>query len=516
MSFDVIRLPFKETPRPAPPRQRASFAGASQSRLTSNWQASLQSADRELRGSLRTLRARSRDLSRNNPHVAGFVAALKDNVVGPSGIGVNPRLMTPRGKPMKRETLAVWQAWQRWQTRQQASADGALSWPMIQRLVLGTWVVDGEVLLRRLPGFENDFGYALQFLDADQLDETYNQAPGLGRPEITQGVEIDRWGRAVAYHLWEGHPGEVTKRRRVRVSADEIIHLFVPLRPNQHRGLPLLTPALMSLRLVEGYTEAEVVAAWVAAAQGGFFTITGEDAQALGAGSTDDEDAPIELEAEPGLARKLPPGWKFDQWDPSHPNSTFPDFQKAMLRTIARAVNGSYITLSGDLSDTSYSSGRQGLITERDTYKTMQQWLGEELITPVYRDVIRYGSLAGAIPLPTPEASKWSDMTLEPRGWPWVDPQNDAETAQLELRSLLNSPQRICAARGLDYEQLLDEIKEAQDMAAERGIDWPTFDAKPAAAEPPAPQPTPAAHHHGNGNGNRLAREPLLPFEGGL
>ena len=39
-----------------------------------------------------------------------------------------------------------------------------------------------------------------------------------------------------------------------------------------------------------------------------------------------------------------------------------------------------------------------------------------------------------------------------------------------QLSSLLRSPQEIAAARGRDYEELLDEILEAERMIADRGL----------------------------------------------
>lgn len=521
MSITRLDLPFRPTPRPAaqPGKERANFAGASTNRLTSDWYAAIMSADRETRGSLRMLRARSRQFCRDNPHVAGLVGSFKDNIIGPSGIELNPRMRSPRGKLLKDTNLAVYAAFQRWGEREVCSADGQNSWVELQRLVLGTWFTDGEVLLRRLPGFPNPFSYTLQMLDVDQLDETLNYPASLGQNAVTQGVEIDKWGRPTAYHLWENHPNDPQlPRRRIRLDASDIIHLFQQLRPNQRRGIPILTPVLIALKMLDGYTQAEVTAAWVAAAQGGFFTMTGQDALDHSDADADGEDATlaIEMEAEPGLARKLPKGWKFEKWDPSHPNSTFPEFQRSMLRVIARGCNTSYITISGDLSDTSYSSGRVGLIAERDAYKAIQSWFGTRIVVPVYRDVLRYGSLTGEIILPTPEASKWSDCQLEPRGWPWVDPKNDAETAEIELACFLNSPQRICASRGIDFEEILDELQEAQGLAKERGLEWPQFGAgrSPNAVTNPTPGPPaktpagkPAALSNGNGNGhhNRVA-----------
>lgn len=516
----TLDLPRREARRSAErlaPRSslRASYAGAASNRLTADWVAVILSADLETRTSLRTLRARSRQLCRDNAHAAGVVRSLKDNILGADGIDTNPRMRNPADRSFLKEfNRAAYEAMTAWGDRETCSADGQNSWAELQRLALGTWFTDGEAFVRRLPGFDNPFSYSLQLIDADLLDEGFNLAGGIGQNEITQGIEIDRFGRPVAYHFWDRHPRDPRRSStRQRIPASEILHLFQQLRAGQRRGIPLLTPVLIALRMLDGYTEAEITQARVAAASNGFFTRTGADA----ANATIDEgdDAtPIELDAEPGVARQLPVGWKFEQWDPTHPNGNFGEFQKAMLHVIAQGIGTSYMTLSGDLSDTSFSSGRIGVQSERDAYATIQGWIGARLVLPVYRDVIRYASLSGMLVLPTPEVSRWLDCKLEPRGWGWIDPKTDAVTASMEVDGLFNSPQRICAERGLDYEEILDEIKEARTMCAERGIPWPDYGmakGSPPAGTAPGNQPPPtkppkaaAAFPTMNGNGHGI------------
>ena len=41
-------------------------------------------------------------------------------------------------------------------------------------MVMGTLAEDGEVLVRKVKGFDNEFGFALQLLEADHLDEQYS------------------------------------------------------------------------------------------------------------------------------------------------------------------------------------------------------------------------------------------------------------------------------------------------------------------------------------------------------
>lgn len=487
----TLDLPHRSAPRDDDrPKRRAVYHGATSNRLTADWIASILSADRETRGALRTLRARSRQLCRDNAHASGMLTAMEDNVCGPEGIGINPRMRLPRGKLLKPENDAAWQAFQDWGAADTCSADGQNSWAEMQRLVLRTWLMDGEAIVRRLPGFDNAFGYALQILDADLLDETYDVAGSDRRNQITQGIEIDRWGRPVAYWLWNRHPSDTYggPLERTRVPADEIMHLFTQLRNNQRRGIPILTPALISLKMVDGYTEAEVTQARIAATQGGFFTAKGEDAAIAAQNYEGETDEPLEFEREPGVDRQLPPGWGYEQVDPTHPNGNFTGFQKAMLRVISRAVGVSYITLSGDLSDTSYSSGRVGLDAERDHFRRIQKWLGTRLVIPVYRDVIRYGAIAGIVSLPRGTNVRWDACDLEPRGWRWIDPKSDANATDMRLKNKLTSPQRVCAAEGVDIEDVLDEWKEFTDMLEARGLEMPAFgDTAAAVDEPDAP-----------------------------
>ena len=63
---------------------------------------------------------------------------------------------------------------------------------------------------------------------------------------IRAGIEFDKLGRRVAYHLYRSHPNDGALApmsgtggiNTVRVPASEIIHLFRPLRPKQIRGEP--------------------------------------------------------------------------------------------------------------------------------------------------------------------------------------------------------------------------------------------------------------------------------------
>src|ERR1700735_2011959 len=68
-------------------RSLTVFNGAMGGRLTMDWIASILSADQEIKGNMRLLRARARELSRNNPVAKSYLKLLVANVLGEKGIG---------------------------------------------------------------------------------------------------------------------------------------------------------------------------------------------------------------------------------------------------------------------------------------------------------------------------------------------------------------------------------------------------------------------------------------------
>lgn len=480
-------------------RPRSIYGAASTGRLAEDWAASILSADAEMRGALSTMRARARQLVRDNAHAAGFVHALVDGVLGPQGIGIRPRVRLEDGELDDEANAAIWESFTSWMHREHCSADGQSDFAEFQRLMLRTWAIDGEVLVRRGFGARNPFGYDVQLIDADLLDETHNVPPSEQQNEIRMGVEVDPRGRPIAYHLFRRHPVDLHARgrERVRVPAAEILHLFLPLRPGQTRGVPPLAPVMLTLKLIDEFTIATLMQARIAASAGGFFET---DANAY----TPAQDAPdgtdrakaLVMDLEPGVTRQLPPGLKFSPWSPTHPTDVFEPFQKVLLRMVARGSGSgvSYATLTGDLSEANYSSDRAGRLAERDAWRGMQCWLADRTLRFIWGDFVRFGLLSGALRLGSLDVERFSAHDFEFRGWPWVDPLKDINAAGEELALHLTSPQRVCAERGRDFETILEEWAEAKRLAEKHGIELtPAASRDLTTLQDPAPPAKPPA-----------------------
>lgn len=490
-----------------------AYAGARATRLLEDWVlATIQSADQEVRGDLRKLRERARDLARNTWFGRRFQNLLADNVIGPYGILFQANVRREDGTRWNEVNDQIEEQWREWGMAETCTVDGRLCWPDLQRLMIQTWAQDGESIVRMVPAFRNRFGFALQLIDADQLDIEYNEEPGVGprgerRNEIRMGVEIDGWGRPVAYHVWSGHPSEYSSRglQRIRIPASQIIHGYTLDRVGQTRGVPRFVGAMVKAKMLDGYEEAELVASRVAAAKGGWFY---QDAESVGEPVFEDDEegeTPIRMEAEPGVFDKLPPGWKFKEWDPQHPNNAFGGFQKNMLRAIASGLGISYHVMANDLEDVNYSSIRAGTLAERDAWRTIQLWDLRHFHDRVYLEWLRWALTTGALDLPSMNRDRWKARKWQPRGWPWVDPEKDLRAAALAIRMGLDSRTRLAAEQGRDFADVVRELAEEERLAEEEGVTLSTDTSRSDGSrdddQAVAARPEVAAAMHGGRNG---------------
>lgn len=465
--FDRFKKP-KRKPRIT---GRRGFAGAKTDQFLQGWTTTNRSADAELFVALRTLRARSRDLAINDDYVGRFLRLVKSNVVGARGIGLQNRAREDNGVLDTRANELIESAWREWGQVGICTLDGRLSWIDACSLFMETTARDGEVLVRlvRDPDI-NRFGFALQFIDVDHLDETYNQtARDPGGRRIRLSVEYDANGKALAYYLLKNHPNatalDYQAQKRIRYPADEIIHGFLTNRAEQGRGYPWTAQSLRRLKMLSGYEYSELIASRVSSSKMGFYIEPDGDAYM---GDYEEDFSPV-TEAEPGTFERLPYGTEFKSWDPEHPVAAYEAFVLAILRGIASGLGVSYVSLTNDLRSVSYSSIRQGALDERDFWRSLQTWLIEHFVGPVFKAWLQMTLTTGAVNLPMGKFRKFHNPVWRPRGWQWVDPLKEVRANIEAVKNNLRSLQGVVGEAGVDVEDILEDNKIAQELAAKYG-----------------------------------------------
>lgn len=461
--------PFKKKEVRKQIKLQRSFKGAQGGRLFADFFSSSASADQELKQALVTLRNRSRELSRNDAYVARYLNLLNSNVVGHNGIRVNAKARDADGSLDAVANTTIEQAWRKWAKKGNCTVDGQMSLIDCQRLFIEALARDGEVLIRQITDPVSDFGYKIEFLEADHLNETKNEIYTNGN-RVVMGVEIDQNRKPVAYHLYKNHPNDLglnQNNETIRVPAEEIIHAFVRQRPEQTRGYPFVSAVMGNIKMLNGYYEAEITAARVSSAKMGFFTspagdgYVGEDVQ--------DEYTPI-MSAEPATFEQLPAGMDFKAFDPAHPTTAFESFSTAILRSIASGLNISYHSLSNDLSSVNYSSLRAGSLEDRDQYRVLQKFMIEHFIEPVFRSWLK-NAMTRSINLPIQKYDKFADgVTYIPRSWGWVDPQKEMMANIQGLQNGIVTYQDIESNYGRDVEELFEQHEREDKLAQQYGV----------------------------------------------
>lgn len=468
------------------------YAAARVSRITSDWRTFLTSADEEIFQDLRSLRARSRSLLRDDDYFKQYIRKLKNNVIGhmgmtmkveaqltvlPSEVGTHGNSQVKKDRVLNRK---VETAFYKWRKKKFASASGKLSFLDIERLAIESLAVDGEFIFRFIFN-PNGFGMSLQQIDPDWLDEWYNDKNVETGNRIVMSVEMDRYDKPVAYwftpprHSYYGvvRDNAMSPRgNRVRIDASEIVHGYLTLRPGQTRGVPMAHTVLGRIKDLDRYENAEVINASVSASKMGFLAPDSDSADFDLKPDGSSKDIKILDKVEPGTIQKLPRGWHFETFDPKQPTSVFAQFCKQILRGIAAGLGISYNSLANDLEGVNYSSLRQGALDERDEWRALQQFMIEHFYEPVYETWLMVAVGSPFLDVPFSAIERISDPAFRPRGYPWVDPKNDAEANNMELAAGTATYTEVLAEKGLDFEETMERIKFERDYIKELGLEF--------------------------------------------
>lgn len=493
--FDRFRKPAAPAATEAPAAQQRAFAAAQLNRLTASWQITGDKIDDELRNDLDALRNRSRTLENNNDHALKYLDLVETNLIGDTA----PRLVSfaddAPGKPDTMARKAILAGWAEWSARGVCEVSGQYDFTEFCQTVARGTARDGEalVLIHRGSLAGNRFGYALQVLDVDRLATWLNRAPQAGENAIVCGVEVSARGKPVAYHFNTGR-NVAWARAAQRVDAETVLHRFVQKRPEQRRGVPWSHAAMLSMHFAGEFALSALMAAKHGADHLGFFTTPDGEAPGIGDEASDEAGARIATSA-PGTWETLPEGVTVQSVDSKYPNEVFGAFMTTAYQRMASGLPGAnYPELCNDYAAVNYGSLRGATLSSRDEWRKRQKWFATAWLTPIFADWLRsaLGMAALTFPsgaaLPVDKFAKFAAHGWRFRGWDWIDPAKDIKAAREAVELRVNSISRIAQARGVDIEDVFDDMQQEEALAKKYGITLPGA-AAPAAGAPDMPPP---------------------------
>lgn len=385
-----------------------------------------------------------------------------------------------------------------WKRAEFCTVTGKLHYDEVCRLRIIAIARDGDFFIRKIRDPKiNKFGFSLQLIHSEWCDYGLNVPRKGDSNEIRMGVELNQWGKPVAYHFikrstndWMFAPAAGFSmagiREHERIPAEEIIHYARFDYADSTRPAAWGVAAIPVARHLSKYVEAAVKAARVGACQGGFL----ESTMVAEGGGLDPNNLPDpckianNISVAPGQIIGLPYGVTYKANNPNNPNSNFPGFRKEAMREQCAALPGAnYNILANDSEGISYSTGRIFSLDDREMWKILQQFDIEKAERPIFEAWLEMALITGAIPLPLRKFDKFNKPQFSGRRWSWVDPAKDAKALETELANFLTSWSRIMDDRGDDLEEVWLERAEEQMLAEALGLNLPTFGAIPPAEE---------------------------------
>jgi len=453
-------------------KSKRNFTGTNTGRLFNDWKSSSSSPDGELTN-LSLMRDRTRDLARNNPIVQRYFQVLKQGVVGnQQGFKLMVHSREPDGRLDDFANDLIEYNWYN-NFCPNPEVSGKFTMLDLYNMVVEGLIRDGEILLQLIRAQD---GLQLKFLEPEYLDARLNKDLRDNK-QIKMGVEIDRLTeKPLGYWLtdnpYSNAMPDTALNRSTRIPAEDIIHIFDAQRFGQTRGYPYkLASTMTAIKWLQDFRLSELVASKAAASKMAFIrTPTGEDNVAEG--YLDEDGYMPTMNFEPATIDVLPHGTDIEFANWNHPNTNVESFDKAMLRTIASGLGVSYASLSNDLSGTSYSSARVGLLDERDGFRLLQSFIIEHFAKPVYRAWLEQEIITGNLNLPIQKYDKFANpVEFSARGYHSVDPLKEMQSNQLGLQNGLLTIQDVLNQSGKELSQHFSELDAQQALAQKFNID---------------------------------------------
>lgn len=492
---------------PMPPQQTANapYRGGGQNRLWKEWQPPHRSGDSAIGENWNLLTARIRDLFRNEPVMKSAKRALSKHVIG-TGIQTFAEAMLDPDETDDDFNFESDDEFDQW-SEEEADVEGRLAWPQMQWLHFNETMESGESLMLKCasdrPGRSMPLCY--QLLEPEQIDDTMDWPAGEGRNKCVRGIEFDRFNRPAAYWLYDAHPYDEwssLSTKSTRIPADRVIHSYLPGRASEHRGVTWFSANVQSAKDLDWYLGNEMTAA----ALGALLSIIIKRANGSGsgalfgpAGGETDEYGNQFTRLGRGTVADIGPDDDVSVAESKRPNRDAEPFIKLILQLQAMGIGCSYLRLTGDYSQASYTSARGAHLDDQAFFVVLQAWAGRSFVTPVRKEHTRQAAAHGLFRSIgarqfLARQRQMLRLTIQPPGREQLDPDKETNAALGRIRGGLSTLQDECGLRGKNWRRIIRQRAREEAYCRRLGVTpdlsySPTYIPEGEEETPPAAKP---------------------------
>ena len=391
-----------------------SHGGASHRRpATKRWDAESGSPERDIEENRKELRERSRDLYMNSPLGAAAINSTRTNVVG-SGLIPKPKIdyITLNIPKEQAEIIEdkIKKEFRMWAESSLCDNNDQNNFYELQQIAFADWLKNGEEFC--LIRYDSETPYMpyqlrLKLVEADRIsspgsmDGDYSQASRQieSGNTIINGVEIDKKGKVIAYHISSTFPGDIgneqttwtrIEKRGKKTGNPNILHMFNAERADQYRGVPFLAPIIETLKQITRYTEAEITAALIGAIFSIFVTTeTGDDIGEYVGDDVEEETPPDQEDDEIVLSTGasvhfLKEGEKVNAVQATHPTGNFEQFVGQMAVHVGAALEIAPEVLQKKFA-LSFSAAKGAMSETWKAFRMRRRWFITDFCQEVYK-----------------------------------------------------------------------------------------------------------------------------------
>ena len=374
------------------------------------------SAKEDIQDNLPTLRQRSRDLYMGVPLATSAIKTMRTNVVGTGLVlksQVDYEYLGLTEEQAERLESDIEREFALWANSEACDIERFDNFAELQQLAFMNWLLSGDVIALMPTTKRKGIPYDLRI----RLIESDRVCAPAGKeldPQFVGGVETNRAGEVVAYHILNIHPLSYETNEApewVRVEAfgaktgrRNVLHIMNRERIGQRRGVPFIAPVIEALKQMGRYMDAELVAAVVSGMFAVFIQKGDNSGEGMAIGEVIPENeqvssAPNDIEIGNGSIIDLEEGETANPVSPGRPNANFDGFVIAISRQIGAALEIPYELLVKNFT-ASYSASRGALLEAWKSFSTYRNWLAKDFCQPIYEEWLSEAVAKGRIIAP--------------------------------------------------------------------------------------------------------------------
>lgn len=443
--------------------------------------------DIDLQGA--TLRIRSRDLYAGGGLGRGIPATMVTNVVG---WGLRPKPKIDREVlGISEEAAAEWERqalrwFTMWAKSPMCDATRQHTYWEMQELAFRSELVSGDVIstFGMKPNTRNPFQTVIRLIEADRLctpessgeSQAENTDSG-GR--IVDGVEIDKEGEIVAYHIATYHPlqdenpGDITWERIEAYGKDtgmpNVLHVMCAERPEQHRGIPYISGAIEQIKQLDRYMDAELAASIVAAMLTVFITNDGtndDEYDSINDSIAEEDkvtDDSMKIELGNGNVYELPPGKKVDKVGDSRAPTAFDAYTQQIITMIGSGQEMPY-EVAMHRYDSNFTAANAARLDFWKVVTKYRERFTQQFCQPIYEAVITEAVAMGLLDAPgffddPMVRDAWCGCRWNGTSRGHVQPVQEANAAKIRMEAgITTGEQEAMEYSGADYLENIAQI----------------------------------------------------------